>query len=250
MPDRHSRTAIIVGASSGVGAALACRLSREGYTLALVARRIDRLEALAAELNRAGRVGPFAYQHDVVNVTEIPTLLEKISGDLGGLDLFIYCAGVLYPNDPTAYDSAHDQFVFQVNVVGAAAWINPVAQRFQQQRAGHIVGIGSIAGDRGRRGLPAYTASKAGLHTYLEGMRNRLWRDGVQVTTIKLGQVATDMLKNADRQRRPITAERAADLIWQAIAQQRQTVYIPWWWALIGLAVRHLPSFIFRRLSI
>ncbi len=245
MSDRHSRAAIIVGASSGVGAALARRLAREGYTLALVARRIDRLETLCAELNRA-----YAYQHDVTNIAEVPALLERISGDLGKFNLFIYCAGVLFPNDPTVYDTAHDQLVFQVNLVGAAAWINPVAQRFQQQRAGHIVGIGSIAGDRGRRGMPVYTASKAGLHTYLEGMRNRLWRDGVRVTTIKLGQVDTDMLKNADRRRRPITPERAADLIWQAIERRQQTVYVPWWWGLIGLVVRHLPSFIFRRLSL
>jgi short-subunit dehydrogenase len=245
MPDCQSRTAIIVGASSGVGAALARRLSRESYTLALVARRIDRLEALAAELNNA-----YAYQHDVVNTAEVPALLEKISHDLGQLDLLIYCAGVLYSNDPTVYDAAHDQFIFQVNLIGAVAWINPIAQRFQQQHAGHIVGIGSIAGDRGRRGMPANTASKAGLHTYLEGLRNRLWRDGVRVTTIKLGQVDTDMLKNADRRRSPITPEHAADLIWQAIEKRQQIVYVPWWWALIGLTVRHLPSVIFRRLSL
>jgi short-subunit dehydrogenase len=245
MLDHSARAAIIVGASSGVGAALARRLSREGYTLALVARRVDRLEALAAELNHT-----YAYQHDVADVAEVPALLEKISNDLGRIDLFVYCAGVLFPNDPTVYDTAHDLLMFQVNLIGAAAWINPVAQRFQQQHAGHIMGIGSIAGDRGRRGMPAYTASKAGLHTYLEGMRNRLWRDGVTVTTIKLGQVDTDMLKNADRRRNPITPERAADLIWQAIAWRKQTVYVPWWWALIGLTVRHLPSIIFRRLSL
>jgi short-subunit dehydrogenase len=245
MPDHSTRTAIIVGASSGVGAALVRRLSREGYTLALVARRLDRLEALVAEMDHA-----FAYQHDVVNITEVPALLEKINNDLGEIDLFIYCAGVLFPNDPTVYDTAQDQFMFQVNLIGAAAWINPVAQHFQQQHAGHIVGIGSIAGDRGRRGMPAYTASKAGMHTYLEGLRNRLWRDGVTVTTIKLGQVDTDMLKNAARRRSPITPERAADLIWQAIERRKQTVYVPWWWGPIGLAVRHLPSIIFRRLSL
>jgi short-subunit dehydrogenase len=225
-------------------------LAREGYALSLVARRIDRLQVLCDELSHTYGTRAVAYQHDVGNTHEIPALLKKAEADLGGLDLFIYCAGVLFPNDPTAYHADEDQFILQVNLVGAAAWINPVAQRFQQKRAGHIVGIGSIAGDRGRRGMPAYTASKAGLHTYLEGMRNRLWRAGVAVTTIKLGQVETDMLKNADRKRRPISPDRAADLIWHAIEKRRQVVYVPAWWRMVGLAIQHLPSFIFRRLSL
>jgi short-subunit dehydrogenase len=250
LPTRATRSALIVGASSGVGAALARRLAREGYALGLIARRIDRLQALCDEITNSHYVRAFAYQHDVVNTAEVPALLDKAIHDLGGLDLFIYCAGVLFPNDPTAYHADEDLFILQVNLVGAAAWINPVAQRFQQRHAGHIVGIGSIAGDRGRRGMPAYTASKAGLHTYLEGMRNRLWRDGVAVTTIKLGQVETDMLKNTDRKRHPISADRAADLIWHAIAKHQQAVYVPAWWRWIGLAVQHLPSFIFRRLNI
>jgi len=250
MPSSSPRTALIVGASSGVGAALAQRLARESYALGLAARRIDRLQALCDELKHTHGTRTFAYQHDVINTHEVPALLEKADSDLGGLDLFIYCAGVLFPNDPTAYHTDDDQFILQVNLLGAAAWINPVAQHFHHKHAGHIVGIGSIAGDRGRRGMPAYTASKAGLHTYLEGMRNRLWRDGVTVTTVKLGQVETDMLKNADRKRRPISADRAAELIWRAIERRKQTVYVPSWWRWIGLAVQHLPSIVFRRLNI
>jgi short-subunit dehydrogenase len=233
-----------------VGAALARHLAREGFTLGLVARRIDRLQALCGELKHTHNVPAFAYPHDVLNTYEVPALIDRAINDLGKLDLFIYCAGVLFPNDPAAYHVAEDIFMLQVNLIGAAAWINPVAQRFQQNHAGHIVGIGSIAGDRGRRGMPTYTASKAGLHAYLEGMRNRLWRAGVTVTTIKLGQVETDMLKNADRKRNPITADRAADLIWRAIEQRKQTVYVPAWWRLIGLSIQHLPSFVFRRLNI
>ncbi len=247
---KPQRSALIVGASSGVGAALARRLAREGYMLGLAARRIDRLQELCDEITSGCYTRAFAYQHDVINTREIPALLDKAIDDLGRLDLFVYCAGVLFPNDPTTYRANEDLFTLQINLLGAAAWISPVAQHFQQNRAGHIVGIGSIAGDRGRRGMPAYTASKAGLHTYLEGMRTRLWRDGVTVTTIKLGQVETDMLKSADRRRSPISADRAAELIWHAIEQRQQTVYVPSWWRLIGLSIQHLPSFIFRRLNI
>jgi short-subunit dehydrogenase len=250
MTSNSTRAALIVGASSGVGAALARRLAREGYALGLVARRIDRLQELCDELTGNHYIRTFAYQHDVVNVAEIPALLEKAISDLGRLDLFVYCAGVLYPNDPAAYHASEDLLMLQVNLASAAAWINPVAQRFRQEHTGQIVGIGSIAGDRGRRGMPAYTASKAGLHTYLEGMRNRLWREGVTVTTIKLGQVETDMLKNSDRRRNPISADRAAELIWHAIEKRKQTVYVPARWRLVGLTIQHLPSFIFRRLNI
>ena len=98
--------------------------------------------------------------------------------------------------------------------------------------------------------MPAYTASKAGLHTYLEGWRNRLTRYGVTVTTIKPGQVQTALLKNADRERRPISVEAAAELIWKAIMRRRATAYVPARWALVGWVVRHLPSFIFRHLNI
>jgi short-subunit dehydrogenase len=192
----------------------------------------------------------FVYQHDVLNTAEVPTMLERAIHDLDRLDLFIYCAGIMFHNDAAVYDADQDQVVIQVNLVGAAAWLTPVAHYFQQQQRGHIVGIGSIAGERGRRGVPAYTASKAGLHTYLEGLRNRLWRAGVIVTTIKLGQVDTDMLKNADRRRHPITPDRAADLIWHAIERRKQVVYVPAWWALVGVAVRLMPSFLFRRLLI
>src|SRR5512134_1583837 len=113
-----TRTALIVGASSGVGAALARRLAREGYALGLVARRIDRLQVLCDELSRAYDTHAFAYQHDVMNTHEILALLTRALDDLGGLDLFVYCAGVLFPNEPVAYHADEDQFILQVNLVG------------------------------------------------------------------------------------------------------------------------------------
>ncbi len=249
-PLEPRRTAIIIGASSGIGAALARRLAREGYHLGLVARRSDLLDRLCEEINAAGGAHAWAYVHDVRDSEEVPALLQRITRDLGGLDLFIYVAGVQYPSDPDSYDPEGDRHILQVNVEGAVTWLNPVAYRFKQAGRGHIVGIGSIAGDRGRRGFPAYSASKAALHTYLEGLRNRISRHGVRVTTIKPGQVQTDMLANADRVRNPISPERAADLIWRAIRAGRQVAYVPPRWALVALVVRNIPSFIFRRMNL
>ncbi len=244
------QNAIIVGASSGIGAALARRLASEGYALALLARREEHLQRLCAEIS-AGGVGQAVYFiHDVLATADVPGLFQRACAVLGGLDLIVYNAGMQYPNDATVFSSEKDLHIFRVNLLGAAVWLNLAAERFERVGGGHIVGIGSVAGDRGRRGMPAYTASKSGLHTYLEGWRNRLARHGVTVTTIKPGQVQTALLENADRERGPISAESAAELIWKAIRRHRATAYVPARWALVGWVVRHLPGFIFRRLNI
>ncbi len=249
-PLEPRQNAIIVGASSGIGAALARRLSGEGYALALLARREAHLQSLCAEIN-AGGVGEAIYFiHDVLATADVPALFQRVCEALGGLDVFVYNAGTQYPNDATVFSYEKDLRVFRVNLLGAAAWVNLVAERFQRAGAGHIVGIGSVAGDRGRRGMPAYTASKSGLETYLEGWRNRVARYGVTVTTIKPGQVQTALLKNADRERTPISVEAAAESIWKAISRRQATAYVPARWAIVGLVLRHMPGFIFRRLNI
>ena len=242
--------AIIVGASSGIGEALARRLASEGYVLALLARREDRLRDICDEINMSGVGLSRAYTHDVLDTENIPSVYRKVMSELGGLDLFVYAAGITFPSDQNVYDSGNDALVLRVNLIGAIVWLNLVGERFMQAREGHIVGLGSVAGCRGRRGMPAYAASKAGLHTYLEGLRNRIACYGVTVTTVLAGQVNTEMLKNAEKVRGPISVERAAELVWRAIRRRRQTVYIPAWWSLVCLVIRHIPSFIFRRLNI
>jgi short-subunit dehydrogenase len=140
--------------------------------------------------------------------------------------------------------------MIEVNLIGAMAWLTPVAEMFQSARAGQIVGVGSVAGDRGRVGNPGYNTSKAGLATYLEALRNRLTRRGVNVLTVKPGFVETAMIKAAQGPTPfMIPAEKAADDIWKAMQKRRQMIYTPSIWRWIMLAIQHTPSFIFRRLS-
>ncbi len=244
--------AMIVGASSGIGAALAKKLAAEGYKVALLARRLEKLEQTRDMLNqRYGADTAFAVQHDVLDYATVPQVLQDTAAMLGGLDLFIYNSGTQTPTDPEKYDAAGDINMINVNVNGAIAWLNPVAERFQKAGEGHLVGIGSVAGDRGRRGMPGYGTSKAALHAYLEALRNRVRRDGVTVTTIKPGQIDTEMLReNADKVRGAIPVEQGADLIYAAIAKKRQVAYIPFKWAIVGLIIQHIPSFVFHRLNI
>jgi decaprenylphospho-beta-D-erythro-pentofuranosid-2-ulose 2-reductase len=251
-PLKPRRCGIIIGASDGLGAALARRLAREGYSLALVARREDKLQTVCSEINRSmGARCAYPYVHDVGQYDEVPALLRKIVAELGGLDLVVYSAGINRPpGGVDKYNFENDRRMIETNLLGAMAWLTPVAQMFHSARAGHIVGIGSVAGDRGRVGNPGYNTSKAGLATYLEALRNRLTRHGVHVLTVKPGFMKTDMLKAAQGST-PFTIppEKAAEDIWNAIRARKQTIYTPSLWRWIMLAIQHTPSFIFRKLS-
>jgi len=246
-PLEPQRRAIVIGASSGLGAALVRRLAGRGYRVAAVARREAELAALRDNTGGRGVVCP--YVHDVTDYELVPALFEQIVRDLGGLDLILYVAAVQPRVGLTEYDFAKDEAMINTNLLGAIAWLNQAAMRFERARAGRIVGISSIAGDRGRVGGPAYNASKAGLDTYLEALRNRLSRHGVTVTTIKPGFIDTELLKNAARTFWVISADEAAARTLEAVDRGRQLAYVPPRWRLVSLVVRALPSFIFRRLN-
>lgn len=244
------RRAIVIGASEGIGAALARKLAKEGYALALVSRQKEKLIALCNEINKT-ETRAVSYQHDVTNYNEVPTLLQKIVADLGGLDTAIFMAGVNFPpggNDK--YNFEFDKKMTEVNLIGGMAWLTPIAEMFQNAKAGQIVGISSVAGDRGRIGNPGYNTSKAGFTTYLEALRNRLTRHGVNVLTVKPGFVKTEMLKAAQGGTPfAIEPEKAADDIYKAMQKRKQTIYTPFFWRYIMLVIQHIPSFIFRKLS-
>lgn len=250
-PLEPRRRAIVVGASSGIGAALARKLAREGWLVAALARREETLQQLCASINaEAGETRALAFPHDVTEYASVPAAFQAAVHALGGLDLVVYLAAYQPRVALEEFDFEKDRRTIEVNLLGAVAWLDEAAVRFQRAGAGHIVGISSIAGERGRVANPAYGASKAGLTTYLEALRNRLSRHGVTVTTIKPGFVDTELLKNAARVMWVISPDRAADSIYGAIRRRRQEVYVPARWRLVSLVIRSVPSFVFRRLTV
>jgi short-subunit dehydrogenase len=251
-PLHPRRRGIIIGASQGLGAALARRLAREGYTLALLAPNQDGLELICNEINRdASEERAHIYVHDVTEYEKVPTLLRRIVADLGGLDLVAFVAGVNYPpGGLDKYNFENDRKMIEVNLLGAMAWLTPVAEMFQSAHMGQIVGISSVAGDRGRVGNPGYNTSKAGLTAHLEALRNRLTRHDVNVLTVKPGFMETAMIKATQGPTLfMVTPEKAADDIWNAMQKRKQVIYTHSIWRWIMLAIQHTPSFIFRRLS-
>lgn len=235
--------AIVVGASSGIGAELVAQLVDLGYTVAAVARREERLRAMAERW--PGKV--IFFQHDVTRSDEIPELFQQITQRLGGLDLFIFTAGVMPDVEAFEFSTEKDFAMIDTNLKGAIAWTNPVAERFLAVRHGTIIGIGSVAGDRGRSGKPGYAASKAGLATYLEAVRNRLAGSGVNVVTIKPGPVATDMTVS-HKLKNPMSAEAAARLILNQRNKNGER-YLSVAHRLIFAAIRLTPGWLFRRIG-
>jgi NAD(P)-dependent dehydrogenase (short-subunit alcohol dehydrogenase family) len=236
--------AIVVGASSGIGAALTEKLAAAGCMVAAVARRQERLEELAARF--PGKVLPIT--HDVTQYDEVPALFQEITGKLGGLDLVVYASGVMPEVGEQEYNFEKDRAMVEVNLLGAIAWLNQAAIRFGNTGRGTIVGIGSVAGDRGRHGQPVYNTTKAALATYLEALRNRLSRRGVTVVTIKPGPTDTEMTRHLHlKGMMPVDA--AADTILRQSTRNGEH-YLKPAHAVAFLIIRNIPSWIFRRLNI
>jgi NAD(P)-dependent dehydrogenase (short-subunit alcohol dehydrogenase family) len=252
--------AVVIGASTGIGAALGRKLIEKGFLVALVARRVEKLDLLAAELNvrypAKGNVQVARpYPHDVRDFASIAELLDRIRHDMGEsggeLSVVIYAAGIMPPGEHDRWTLEEERATVETNLVGAMAWLDASADVLRRIGRGTIVGISSVAGDRGRKGNSAYMASKAGLTTYLESLRYRLHGTGVRVVTAKPGYVVTPMTAGM---KLPgplmISADQAAGRIARLCLGGGTVAYIPGYWRLIMLVVKSLPAAILVRLPI
>ena len=246
------KRALIVGASSGMGAAMARQLALQGCSVALVARREVELQSVAEGIrahSQADAPPIYVYAHDVTCYEQVPALFQQICRELGGLDAIIYTAGYMPRLAPGEYTFEKDRRTIEVNVLGAIAWLNEAAYRFGQAGEGTIVGISSVAGDRGRGGQPAYAASKAALATYLESLRNRVGALGVTVVTIKPGPIETPMTEGLGKLPLMIPVEKAAAQIIAAAQSGRRVAYVPSAWRPIMAVIRAIPSAIFQKMK-
>ncbi len=238
------KKALVIGASSGIGREIVRQLVQSGWTVAAIARREDKLQTLAEEFE--GHVFPFA--HDVRIFGEVPGLFDQVVQRLGGLDLIIYASGVMPIVGITEYNFDKDREMVETNLLGAIAWLNEAAARFEKTGHGTIVGIGSVAGDRGRSGQPVYNTTKAALATYLEALRNRVAKHGVKVTTIKPGPVQTEMTQHLGFKNAMTAAEAARRTL--ILAERGGECYLSMSHRVIFYVLKRIPSPIFRRLKI
>jgi short-subunit dehydrogenase len=237
------KTAIIIGASSGIGRALAVTLSRDGYRVGVVARRTELLAQLQAELT-----APCVIKTIDVSQPELAMpLLRELIDEMHDVELFIVSAGTGFDNAGLAWEPERETIA--VNVLGFASMVNVAVAHLEARGSGHLVGISSLAGLRGIGGAPAYAASKAFVSNYLQGMRYRLTKLKlpIVVTDVKPGFVDTPMAK-ADRQFWVASPQTAARQIVAAIRGRRRHVYVTRRWRLIAWLMRVVPDALYARL--
>jgi short-subunit dehydrogenase len=235
------KTAVVIGATSGLGRALAVALSAAGFTVGATGRREHLLASLQEEI--AGPV--FTQQLDVTSA-HAGASLEALLQRMGGVDLVVISAGT--GSVEAGLPWAAEKLTIETNVLGFTAMANVAYHHFEQRGAGHLVGISSVAAVRGGP-VPAYNASKAYVSNYLQGLRLLAVKSGlaITITDVKPGFVDTAMAQ-AEKPFWMVSAEVAAQQILEGIAQGREHLYVTKRWRLVAWLLKSLPDFLYHRL--
>ena len=239
---------LIIGALSDVGRALARVYGREGHPLILAARRVERLSADTQDLTLRFGVPVRPVELDILDLAGHGAFLDA----LGGLPGTVICVVGLLGRQPEAEKSwVQADLIMRTNYLGPACLLGEIANRMQARGSGCMIGISSVAGDRGRASNYLYGSAKAGFTAFLSGLRNRLSRHGVRVMTIKPGFIDTRMTQGLTLPP-ALTAQPAevAEAIWRAQTRGLDVVYLRPVWRLIMLIIRLIPEALFKKLKI
>jgi short-subunit dehydrogenase len=237
---------LLTGAANGIGRATARVLAARGFRLGLVDRDAALLEMVAGEIGRAG-AAVSARPADVRDGAGLKAAVAAIERVLGPTEILVACAGVGRLSTATDLDLQGLRDMFEVNVVGVAQAIEAVVPAMFARGSGHIVGVSSVAGYRGMPWMPGYSASKAALTTYLEGLRPAFKRRGVRITTVYPGFVRTGMTVQTPF-RRPVPMlepEQAAEYIARAVIRRPRDYVFPLATAIGMELLRRMPCFLY-----
>lgn len=241
---------LITGASSGLGEGMARTYAERGEDVGLLARRLDRLEALKAEISTVPGSGTVEIgQLDVTDFEAVPVAISDVVARLGGLDRAIINAGI-GKGAPLGTGKAHANLeTVQTNLTGALAQVEAVLEVFRAQGRGHLVLISSIAGQRGMpKAQTAYSASKAGLTALGEGLQAEFAGSDITVTVIKPGFIETDINKGVKTSMK-VSRDDGVKALVKAIDREPKEASVPSWpWGPLGAVLRHGPDELTRRL--
>jgi short-subunit dehydrogenase len=237
---------LITGASSGIGAALAELLAGYGGKLALVARRVERLEEVADRV-RARGAEPRVVPCDVTDRGAVREAHERILVDQGPVEVAFLNAGIGDHSKLTGFDAQRLVRMFEVNVFGVLYWMEAILPDMISRGRGTLVPTSSLAAARGMPGAAGYAATKAAVSSLFEGYRAEARRHGLQVTVVEPGFVRTEIKRKAKKLPFLVDAEPTAQIIAEGVAEGRSLIRFPWQTAAAMQLLRHLPDSLFDR---
>jgi len=239
---------LIIGATSDIAKAVAREYASHGYDLYLAARNPEALESLAADIHVRYNRQALPIGLDILEYHTHQTIYESLEFTPSGV---ISAVGYLGDQEKAQNDGEEARKIIDTNYTGVIHMLNIIANDFEQRKHGFIVGISSVAGDRGRKSNYFYGSAKAALTSYLSGLRNRLDASNVSVLTVKPGFVATKMTANMDLpERLTASPEAVASDIFKAQKKGINVLYTKWIWRWIMLIIKAIPEWKFKGMSI
>ncbi|PTQ75767.1 SDR family oxidoreductase [Celeribacter persicus] len=243
------QTWIILGATSSMARAMARRLAKDGATLLLCGRDMDDLSATASDCLARGATKTEALRFDARDRASFAPIIERATKEEGTINCAVF-VGSMPEQSSIDADPALIDGVVQDSHIGPATFLSLLAPHLEERGQGTVVGVTSVAGDRGRIGNYVYGSAKAGFAIYLSGLRNRLTRAGGHVVTVKPGFVDTAMTWGIEGMFLVATPDAVAKDILKAVRKKKNVIYTPFFWRYIMLIIRHIPEFIFKKMSI
>lgn len=241
-------TILILGTTSEIGKAIAYEFARHGFDLILAGRRTERLTPLQADLQIKHQIGVTLAEFDALDFSSHAAFYENLSKK----PTVVACVfGYLGVQETAQDDFAEAQKIINSNYTGAVSVLSVIVNDFEQKKAGTIIAISSVAGERGRQSNYFYGSAKAAFSVFADGLRNRLFKANVHVITVKPGFVRTKMTEGLTLP--PfITAEPAqvGKAIYKAYLKKTNTLYTLWMWKYIMLIIKAIPEFIFKKLKL
>jgi len=241
-------TVLILGATSDMGYAIAKKFAAEGYDIQLAARKPEQLKAFQSDIQiRYGRLCS-VHAFDALNFDTHASFYNTLSPKP---DVSICVIGYMNDNEKVIANWPETLKTINTNYTGAVSILNVIAADYAQRGQGTIVGISSVAGNRGRQSNYIYGSAKAGFTAYLSGLRNALLKKGVHVMTVLPGFVYTKMTEHLQLPK-PLTAQpsHVADVIYHGVLKKRDVVYVKWFWRWIMLIITSIPEGIFKKLKL
>jgi len=242
----HGKTVLITGASSGIGRAVAIKLAKEKCNLILTARRKEKLDEIESEIKNE-KINVLSVKCDVSNKEEVTRAFKKIKNQFPQIDIAILNAGVSRTITPANFNSDFAHEVYGTNLFGIIYWVELLMPEFIKRKSGTIVGVSSLADNRGYSGSGFYSSSKAAVTNFLEGLRSDLRKHNVKVVTLKPGFVKTDMTSD-NKYYMPfiLSPENAADRIIKGLKKEKRMIQFPLGLVVLTKLIGAIPSGIYE----